>query len=125
MTEEEIKDFLNRMEEKENNEPVVKKVSFPSLESPQGPEQIKIGVSYLEAIPVDITAQLGQATLKIKEILGLKEGSVVELERLVGDTIDVLVNRQIFARGEVVVIGSNFGIRIDSICDPEKPGCPK
>ncbi len=117
MTEDEIKEFFSRLEEKK---PEVKKVQFPELVPPPGLERLKIGFDYLEKIIVSVEAQLGQATLKIKDILGLAEGSVIELDRAAGESADLLVNQQRFARGEVVVIGNNFGIRIDSIYEAGK-----
>jgi len=113
MTEDEIRKFLGRLEEVKKAE--VKRVQYPELTPPPGLERLKIGFAYLGEIGVLVEAQLGQATLKIKDILGLQQGSVIELEKAAGESADVLVNRQPFARGEVIVIGNNYGVRIDSI----------
>lgn len=117
MTEDEIREFLSRLEVKKAE---VKKVQYPELASPPGLERLKISFAYLGEIAVLVEAQLGRATLKIKDILGLREGSVIELEKAAGESADVLVNHQPFARGEVIVIGNNFGVRIDSICEERK-----
>ncbi|MCL6558645.1 MAG: FliM/FliN family flagellar motor switch protein [Firmicutes bacterium] len=117
MNEEEIRAFLNRLKEKKVE---VKRVQYPELSAPPGIERMKIGIDYLGEIMVWVEAQLGRATVKIRDILALQEGSVLELERAAGESADVLVNHQPFARGEVVVIGNNFGIRIDSILEAEK-----
>lgn len=117
MTEDEIREFLSRLEVRKAE---VKKVQFPELVPPPGLERLKIGFDYLAEIAVLVEARLGQATLKIKDILGLQEGSVIELEKAAGESADVLVNQQPFARGEIIVIGNNFGVRIDSIYEAEK-----
>lgn len=117
MTEDEIREFLSRLEVKK---PEVKKVQFPELTPSPDLGRLKIGFDYLEEIIVMVEAQLGQATMKIRDILKLEKGSVIELDRAAGETADVLVNRQCFGRGEVVVLGNNFGVHIDSICEAKK-----
>jgi len=117
MTEEEIREFLSRLEVKRAE---VKKVQFPELVPPPGLARLRIAFEYLGEIPVLVEAQLGQAMLKIKDIIALQEGSVIELDKAAGESADVLVNHQPFARGEVIVIGNNFGIRIDSIYEAQK-----
>ncbi|MHB8919024.1 MAG: FliM/FliN family flagellar motor switch protein [Desulfocucumaceae bacterium] len=116
MRQEDIKEFLNRM----SSPDVVKKVEFPSFENPRGRDRMKIGINFIDEIQVIITAELGQATMRIREILKLGEGSVIELEQPAGENAQVLVNSQKFGTGEVVVIGSNFGIRMESIFQTEK-----
>lgn len=116
MRQEDIKEFLNRM----SSPDVVKKVEFPSFETPRGRDRMKIGINFIDEIQVVITAELGQSTMKIREILKLGEGSVIELEQPAGENAQVLVNSQKFGTGEVVVIGSNFGIRMESIFQTEK-----
>ena len=67
-----------------------------------------------------MTVELGRAQMRIKEILSLGQGSVVELDRLAGEPVDVLVNGQLIAQGEVVVIDENFGIKITSLVKEEE-----
>jgi flagellar motor switch protein FliN len=74
----------------------------------------------LENIKVRMTVEVGRTELTIKELLRLNEGSVVELDRLAGDPLDILVNGTIIAKGEVVVVGERFGIRFGEIVDPEE-----
>ena len=62
-----------------------------------------------------LTVELGRVTLTLREVLELVPGSVVELQRMAGEAVDVLVNRKLIARGEVVVIDEKFGIRITEI----------
>ncbi|MGB9826727.1 MAG: flagellar motor switch protein FliN, partial [Desulfofundulus sp.] len=95
--------------------------------APAGADRLKIPIDYLTDVSVTITVELGNTTMKVRDILRLSEGSVVELDRPAGDTVEVLINDQPFARGEVVVLGGNFGIRIESIREVRKtrPGGEK
>lgn len=74
----------------------------------------------LENIGVKLTVEVGRAELTIRDLLRLSEGSVIELDRLAGDPLDVLVNGTLIAKGEVVMVGERFGIRFGQIIDPEK-----
>ncbi|WGV14922.1 flagellar motor switch protein FliN [Fuscovulum ytuae] len=78
------------------------------------------GLRLLENIGVKLTVEVGRAELTIKDLLRLSEGSVIELDRLAGDPLDVLVNGTLIAKGEVVMVGERFGIRFGQIIDPEK-----
>lgn len=66
-------------------------------------------------VDLTVTVELGRAKKRIREVIVLAPGSVVELDRLAGEAVDVLVNGKPVARGEVVVIGENFGVRITEI----------
>lgn len=66
-------------------------------------------------VPVEVTVELGRKNLDIKSVLMLGEGSIVELDKLAGETVDILVNGVIFAKGEVIVVDENFGVRITEI----------
>ncbi len=66
-------------------------------------------------IPVEITAELGRTTKKIGEILEYGPGTVIELDKLVGEPLNIYANGKYIAKGEVVVIDDNFGIRITDI----------
>ncbi len=78
------------------------------------------GLKLLENIAVRLSVEVGRAELTIRDLLRLSEGSVIELDRLAGDPLDVLVNGTAIAKGEVVVVGERFGIRFAEIIDPEK-----
>ncbi|MCS5696680.1 flagellar motor switch protein FliN [Desulfofundulus thermocisternus] len=115
ISEEEIREMVERME---GRQPAVRKVSFPPLTAPAGADRLKIPFDYLNDVKVTITVELGSTTMKVRDILQLSEGSVVELDRPAGDAVEVLINDQPLARGEVVVLGGNFGVRIESIREP-------
>lgn len=79
-----------------------------------------IDLGLLGDVPLLVTAELGRTTMHMRELLSLAPGSIVELDRLAGSPIDVLVNGKTVARGEVVVVDEEFGIRIVEIVDPEQ-----
>jgi flagellar motor switch protein FliN/FliY len=71
-------------------------------------------------IPVQLTVELGRTRIPIKNILQLAQGSVVELDALAGEPMDVLVNGYLIAQGEVVVVNDKFGIRLTDIVTPSE-----
>ena len=71
-------------------------------------------------IPVTISMEVGNAQMTIRNLLQLNQGSVVELDRLAGDALDVLVNGTLIAHGEVVVVDDKFGIRLTDIVSPSE-----
>ena len=85
-----------------------------------GVEVALVQADLLENIGVKLTVEVGRAELTIRDLLRLNEGSVIELDRLAGDPLDVLVNGTLIAKGEVVMVGERFGIRFGQIIDPEK-----
>ena len=86
------------------------------LENPDGTENLKV----LENIDVNLTVEVGRTEITIRDLLRLNEGSVVELDRLAGDPLDIMVNNTKIAKGEVVMVGERFGVRFGEIVDPEK-----
>ncbi len=74
----------------------------------------------LENIEVQMSIEVGRTEITIADLLRLNEGSVVELDRLAGEPLDILVNGTMIAKGEVVMVGERFGIRFSEIVDPEK-----
>lgn len=65
-----------------------------------------------------LTVELGRAELTVKQVLDLQKGSVVELNRIAGDAVDVFVNEHLIAKGEVVVVDDKFGVRITELVSP-------
>jgi flagellar motor switch protein FliN/FliY len=76
------------------------------------------GMELLMDIPLDVTVELGRVQMLIKDVLELSAGSIVELERVAGEPVDLLVNGRLVAKGEVVVIEDNFGIRVTEVISP-------
>ncbi len=73
------------------------------------------GIELLSDVELDVKIELGRAHMLIEEVLKLGEGSVVELDKLAGDPVDVLVNDRLVARGEVLVLNDNFCVRVSEI----------
>ncbi len=69
-------------------------------------------------IPLEITAELGRSRMIINDLLQLGQGSVIELNKLAGEPLEILVNQKLIARGEVVVVNEKFGIRLTDIISP-------
>ncbi|MGQ9687596.1 MAG: flagellar motor switch protein FliN [Desulfobaccales bacterium] len=69
-------------------------------------------------IPLEITAELGRTRMIIHDLLQLGQGSVIELNKLAGEPLEILVNQKLIARGEVVVVNEKFGIRLTDIISP-------
>ena len=74
-------------------------------------------IGLLMDVTINVTVELGRARLSIKEILSLGEGSIIELQKLAGEPVDLLVNGKLIAKGEVVVIDECFGVRVTDIVD--------
>jgi flagellar motor switch protein FliN/FliY len=75
-------------------------------------------LDFILDIPLQITVELGRTSLLVNDLLQLGQGSVIELSKLVGEPLDVLINGKEVARGEVVVVNEKFGIRLTDIIDP-------
>lgn len=90
--------------------------SDPARQSTRG------GLDMLHDVEMNLTAELGRTQMTVRELLSLNPGAVVELDRTAGSPADLLVNGRLIARGEVVVIDENFGIRITEIMEPSSSG---
>ncbi|MGC2064274.1 MAG: flagellar motor switch protein FliN [Thermodesulfovibrionales bacterium] len=75
-------------------------------------------MDFLLDIPLEISVELGRTRMLIKDLLQLGQGSVVELEKLAGEPMEILVNNKLVARGEVVVVNEKFGVRLTDIVSP-------
>jgi len=97
----------------------VRPVEFQSFDS--GSQAIESqNINLLMDVPLQITVELGRTSKKIKEILEFGQGSIIELDKLSGEPVDILVNGKNIAKGEVVVIDESFGVRITDIIHPSK-----
>ncbi|MBS3954900.1 MAG: flagellar motor switch protein FliN [Methylomicrobium sp.] len=93
--------------------------NMPSMgERKMSKEDIELDV--ILDIPVVISMEIGRAQINIRNLLQLNEGSVVELDRLAGEPMDVLVNGTLIAHGEVVVVNDKFGIRLTDVVSPSE-----
>ena len=99
--------------------PAVEKANFQDFIAPTGSVQ-KNDIDFILDIPVQLTVELGRTKIAIKNLLQLAQGSVVELDGMAGEPMDVLVNGCLIAQGEVVVVNDKFGIRLTDIITPSE-----
>ena len=76
-------------------------------------------INFLLDVPLDVAVELGRTKIAMKDMLQLGPGSVVELDKLIGEPVDILVNERLIAKGEVVVFDESFGVRITDIINTE------
>ena len=93
---------------------------FPSFGSNAGNAGMMNELDMILDIPVQITVELGRTKITIKNLLQLAHGSVVELDAMAGEPMDVMVNGTLIAQGEVVVVNDKFGIRLTDIITPSE-----
>lgn len=93
----------------------VQQAQFASFDQPALSQNESNNLNMLLDIPLQVTVELGRTTRSVKEILEMSSGSIIELDKLAGEPVDILVNNRHIAKGEVVVIDENFGVRITDI----------
>lgn len=98
--------------------PPVQPVRFQQLR-PSDEKSPKDDIDRLLDISLNVAVELGRKQMQIKEILELGPGKIIELEKLAGEPVDLMVNGKLLARGEVVVVDENFGVRITELVDPK------
>jgi flagellar motor switch protein FliN/FliY len=101
-------------------EPLVEDVEYEQLIDLSAPAAPAPDIRMLLDVPLQIAVELGRTRLTIRELLELSQGSILELDRHAGEPVDVLVNGRPLARGEVVVIDEDFGIRITDVVSEEE-----
>ena len=98
---------------KASSDITISDVQFPELSEQESGKPMELDI--YSNIPVNLSVELGRSEISLKEIYELTEGSIIELDRLVGEPLDLVVNGQIIAQGEVVAIDNNYGFRITNI----------
>src|SRR5699024_5433993 len=102
-----------------NEQSTVKPSAFSNFEKTELPHNNERNLDMLLDIPLQVTVELGRTKKRIQDILELSPGSVIELDKLAGEPVDVLVNQKLIAKGEVVVIDESFGVRVTDIISQE------
>jgi flagellar motor switch protein FliN/FliY len=97
----------------------VQAVQFPNLMQHANPQEAG-NISLIMDVFMEMTVELGRTKKLIKEILSMGEGTIIELDKLAGEPVDILVNHKLIAKGEVVVIDENFGVRVTEIVPPHE-----
>ena len=107
------------MAEENQEETVTEEINETVAETETKERGSSENLRVLENIEVKLTVEVGSTEIKIRDLLRLNEGSVVELDRLAGDPLDILANGVKIAKGEVVMVGERFGIRFTEVTNPE------
>lgn len=102
-----------------SDEPVVRQADFQQLSETADGKSVR-NIELLMDVDLPVSIELGRTRMNVSDILALGPGSVVELDKLVGEPVDLLVNNKCVARGEVVVVDENFGLRITQLVSPEE-----
>jgi len=96
----------------------VQPVSYPDLSQPAAATLAPADLSLLADVSLTVTVELGHTSMAVKDVLQLTEGSIVELDRPAGAPVDVLINGTLVARGDVVVVDDELGVRVSEVLDP-------
>jgi flagellar motor switch protein FliN len=96
-----------------NNKIEYSHLGLPNLNVMKGGESFDSKI--FDNIPVELSVELGRATLNLYEILNVAKGDIIELEKIIGDPLNLVINGQIIARGEVVVVDNKYGIKITKV----------
>ncbi len=97
--------------------PEIDQHEFNDLQD-ENQQSVSREIDFLLDIPIEISVQLGASKMLIKELLQLGQGSVIELEKLAGEPMEIMANHRLIARGEVVVVNEKFGVRLTDIISP-------
>ncbi len=112
-------DSYNLIKDTQSLEGEPKKEKSKTNKADEGPSPRETSnIDFLLDIPLEITIELDRTTMLINEMLKLGQGSIIELSKFAGETLDVLANQRLIAKGEVVVINDKYGIRLTEIISP-------
>lgn len=98
----------------------VEPATFQPLPVPEDRPAASRNLDFLADVDLQITVELGRAQMPLRDVLALSPGSVVELDKLAGEPVDILINGKLIGRGEVVVIEDMFGVRVTEIIPPNQ-----
>ena len=99
------------------NTPNVQTLQYPNLQGGVATGE-QVNICLIMDVFMEMTVELGRTKKQIRDILGMGEGTIIELDKLAGEPVDILVNHKPIAKGEVVVIDENFGVRVTEILSP-------
>jgi len=102
----------------EDNETTASEVTFADIEPDLEGESSPQNMEFLLDIPLEITVELGRTRMQIGDLLKLSQGSVLELNKLTNQPLEIFINKKLMAQGEVVVVNEKFGIRLTNIVSP-------
>jgi len=102
----------------EQSDPEISQVELENLETPQKSFDQKAKLEMIMDIVLPVSIELGRTKLYVKDILELERGSIIELDKMAGEPVDLYINNKKMAEGEVIVVDKHFGIRITNLIDP-------
>lgn len=105
----------NQPTESSGSTPTVQNVQFSSFDNTEATQSEPNNLNMLLDIPLQVTVELGRTKRMVKDILEISQGSIIELDKLAGEPVDILINNKLIAVGEVVVIDENFGVRVTDV----------
>ena len=118
MGEEVVKEMDETQKEHEDDQLEAKEVAFADIEPAFQEANGVQNMDFLLDVPLEVTVELGKAKLTIGDLLRLNQGSVVELNKLTNQPLEIYANKKLMAEGEVVVVNQKFGIRLINIISP-------
>ena len=90
------------------------------IADPNWPRDAETRMGRIGGAEMDVTVRLGKTSMPLEDVLNVEPGTLIEVDRLSGEPVDVIVNGQLFGRGEIVVIGDHLAVRINSLLTPEQ-----
>lgn len=111
--------WAEALAEQQVNVEQAEKDPLPTITAPEPIDPLQ-DINLIMDIPIQLTVELGRTRMTIKELLRLTQGSIVPLEGLAGEPLDILINHYLIAQGEVVVVNDKYGVRITDIITPSE-----
>ena len=115
--------FVSTLEEEEKNETqdliTVRPVKFQEFEEEKINSAIKKNLDIMQDVIMHVSVEIGKTKSSIKDVMELKEGSIVELDKIAGEQVEIYVNEKLVAKGEVIVIEDKFGVRVTTTSLPK------
>lgn len=111
--------WAEALAEQQVNDGQAEKDPLPAISPSESADPLQ-DINVIMDIPIQLTVELGRTRMTIKELLRLTQGSIVPLEGLAGEPLDILINHYLIAQGEVVVVNDKYGVRITDIITPSE-----
>ena len=110
--------FIDQGSSEERETSTGSKDQFLNMEHEKRRQESTRDMDFILDIPLEVSVELGRTKMLINDLLQLGQGSVIELSKLAGEPLEILVNRKLVARGEVVVVNEKFGVRLTDVISP-------
>ena len=107
-----------KIENGESEESIQDSVAQNSVEELKEKEKGEMNLDFILDIPLELSVELGKTKMLVNDLLQLGQGSIIELNKLAGESLEVYINHKLIARGEVVVVNEKFGVRLTDVITP-------